>query len=92
MLEEVATKILPVLRRHNVLRAAVFGSFARGEPREDSDLDILVEFGGDKSLLDLAGLKLDLEEILGRSVDVITYRGLSPRIRERVLEEQVPIL
>ena len=92
MLEEVATKILPVLRRHNVLRAAVFGSFARGEPREDSDLDILVEFGGDKSLLDLAGLKLDLEEILGRSVDVITYRGVSPRIMERVLEEQVPIL
>ena len=92
MLEEVTIKILPVLRRHNVLRAAVFGSFARGEPREDSDLDILVEFGGDKSLLDLAGLKLDLEEILGRSVDVITYRGLSPRIRERVLEEQVPIL
>ncbi len=53
---------------------------------------MLVEFGGDKSLLDFAGLKLELEETLGRSVDVITYRGLSPRIRERVLQQHVRVL
>ncbi len=90
--EEIKQKILAVLRRHDVVRAAIFGSFATGLARDDSDFDILIEFGGDKSLLDLAALKIDLEEVLGREVDVVTYRGLHPRIRQRVLREQMPIL
>lgn len=90
--EEIKQKVLVVLRRHDVVRAAIFGSFATGTARDNSDFDILVEFSGDKSLLDLAALKIELEEVLGREVDVITYRGLHPRIRERVLQEQVPIL
>jgi len=61
-------KIIPVLERCEVKRAAVFGSFVRGEQREDSDIDILVEFKGEKSLLDLAGLKIELEETLQRKV------------------------
>jgi predicted nucleotidyltransferase len=90
--EEIKQRILTILRQHDVMRAAIFGSFATGTARDESDLDILIEFGSDKSLLDLAGLKVDLEEILDREVDVVTYRGLHPRIRERVLREQVPIL
>jgi predicted nucleotidyltransferase len=91
-LEELKSKIIPVLQQHDVIHAAIFGSFARGEEREDSDLDILVEFGEGKSLLDLVGLKLELEEFLGRKIDVVTYNALHPEIREKVLEEQVAII
>jgi predicted nucleotidyltransferase len=90
--DEVKQQVLPILKRHDVVRAAIFGSFARGESEQDSDLDILVELPSTKSLLDLVALKLDLQEALGREVDVLTYRALHPRIRERVLQEQVVIL
>jgi len=92
LLEEIKQRMLPVLKRHDVGRAAIFGSVARGDSEEDSDLDVLVELPSTKSLLDLVALKLDLEEALGREVDVLTYRALHPRIRERVLEEQVMVL
>jgi len=81
-----------VLKRYDVKRAAFFGSFVRGEQKGDSDIDILVEFEGEKSLLDLAGLKIELEEILGRKVDVLTYRSLHPLLRDRILQEQKVIL
>jgi len=92
LLEGVKERITPVLRRHNVAHAAIFGSFAKGIPEQGSDLDILVEFEGEKSLLDLVALRLELEEVLGRQVDVLTYGALHPRIKERVLHEQVAIL
>ena len=91
-IEELKSKIIPVLQQHDVINAAIFGSFAGGEGREDSDLDILVEFGEGKSLLDLVALKLELEDFLGRKIDVVTYNALHPKIRERVLEEQVTII
>jgi len=92
ILDELKTKILPVLQHHDVIHAAIFGSFARGEEKEDSDLDILVELKKGKSLLDLVALKLELEEVLKREIDVVTYNSLHTRIRERVLEEQMPII
>lgn len=92
ILDELKTKILPVLQHHDVIHAAIFGSFARGEEREDSDLDILVELKKGKSLLDLVALKLELEEVLKRRIDVVTYNSLHARIRERVLEEQMSII
>ncbi|MCR4406300.1 MAG: nucleotidyltransferase family protein [Anaerolineae bacterium] len=91
LLEEIGQQLLPILRRHGVIRAAIFGSFARGEAEAGSDLDILVDLPDTKSLLDLVALKLDLEAALGREVDVLTYRALHPRIRDRVLREQVVI-
>jgi len=90
--DRVEQQVLPVLRRHDVTHAAIFGSFARGEEEVDSDLDILVELPSTKSLLDLVALKLDLGEVLGRKVDVLTSRALHPRTRERVLQEGVEIL
>jgi len=91
-LEEVRSRILPILKRYGIRRASVFGSFARGEEREDSDIDILVEFEEGKSLLDLVGLKMDLEEALGRKVDVLTYKSLHPLLKDRILQEQMIIL
>jgi len=91
-LDEIKEKIIPVLRRYDVKRASVFGSFARGEEKEESDIDILVEFKGEKSLLDLAGLKIELEEVLEKKVDVLTYNSLHPLLKDRILEEQKAIL
>jgi len=91
-IEDIKYKIIPILKRYDVKRAALFGSFVRGEQREDSDIDILVEFKDGKSLLDLAGLKIELEEALGRKVDVLTYNSLHPLLRDKILQEQKVIL
>jgi len=91
-LEEIKVKIIPVLRRYDVRKASIFGSFVKGEEREDSDIDILVEFKGEKSLLDLAGLKIELEETLQRKVDVLTYNSLHPLLKDKILQEQKVIL
>jgi len=90
--EELGRKITPILRRHGVVHAAIFGSFAKQVPAADSDIDVVVEFEGEMSLLDLAAVRLDLSEALGRDVDVVTYTSLHPRIRDHVLKEQVAIL
>jgi predicted nucleotidyltransferase len=91
-LERLREKIAPILRRLGVRRASVFGSLARGEGDEESDVDLLVELEPGRSLLDLAELKVELEEVLGRRVDVITYDSLHPLLRDRVLREQRRIL
>jgi uncharacterized protein len=85
-------KLIPILREHRIVRATLFGSFARGEATSNSDLDLLIEFEGAKSLFDLVALKLDLEAKTRRKVDVLTYRSLHPAIRDRILNEQVVIL
>lgn len=89
----IKKKVLPILRKHAVKRAAIFGSFARGEARAKSDVDILIEYKTkNKSLFDLVDLKSELEETLDRKVDVITYNSIYWRIREQILAEQVVIL
>ena len=91
-IEELREKVLAVLRRNDVLRASFFGSIVRGEMTEKSDVDILVEFAGRKSLMDLSGLKIELEAAIDREVDVLTYASLHPLLKDRILKEQVPIL
>lgn len=84
-------EILRIAARHGAYNVRVFGSVARGDAREDSDVDFLIELERGRSLLDHAGLLVDLQELLGRKVDVVTERGLRPRIRDRVLSEAVPL-
>jgi uncharacterized protein len=78
-------------RRHGAQNVRVFGSMARGEDNETSDVDLLVTLGEGRSLLDLVGLKQDLEDLIHRTVDVVTDQGLSPYVRERILSEAVPL-
>jgi uncharacterized protein len=94
-LRDVLTKkrdeIIKVATVHGARNIRVFGSVARGEADEKSDIDFLVEMEPGRSLLDLGGLLMDLQDVLGREVDVVTERGLNPRIRERVLKEAVAL-
>lgn len=80
--------MIPVLKRQGVLKAAIFGSAAREEMTEKSDIDLLVKFKKDKTLLDLVGLQLELEDKLGIDVDVISYGGINPLIKDIILKEQ----
>ncbi|MCX6668333.1 MAG: nucleotidyltransferase family protein [Methanothrix sp.] len=91
-LDYLTNKLAPILRHHGVSRAAIFGSFARGEATEGSDIDILVELNEEKSLLDLVALKLDLEDAAGRSVDLVEYSSIHPGLRDRILREQVSVI
>ncbi len=83
--------ILRVCAEHGARNVRVFGSVARGEADEASDLDVLVDMDPDRSLLDMGGLLIDLQDLLGCRVDVVTERGLRRRIRNRVLHEAVPL-
>jgi uncharacterized protein len=69
----------------------VFGSVARGEADEDSDIDLVVRMAPGRSLFDVGGLVMDLQDLLGRHVDVVTDNGLRPRMRQRILREAVPV-
>lgn len=68
-----------------------FGSVARGEADCKSDIDLLVDLEPGRSLFDLGGLLMDLQELLGHKEDVVTERGLRKRIREHVLKEAIPL-
>lgn len=91
LLGEKREAILRIASKHGARNVRVFGSVARGEADEKSDVDFLVEMESGRSLLDLGGLLMELRDLLGRDVDVATERGLKPRIRARVLEESVTL-
>jgi len=79
---------LPILKREGVIKAAIFGSFARGEANKRSDIDLLVKLDRSKTLLDFSGLKIELEEKLGRKVDLVSYGGISHLLKKIILGEQ----
>ena len=83
--------ILRIAAKYGARNIRVFGSVARGEADEQSDVDFLVEMNPGGSLMRRAGLIVELEDLLGRNVDVATERALKPRIRDRVLREAVPV-
>jgi hypothetical protein len=91
LLKEKREEILSVCAKHGACNVRVFGSVARGEADDQSDIDLLVDMEPGRSLLDLGGLLMDLQALLGQKVDVVTERGLKPRIRERVLAEAIAL-
>lgn len=91
IVEQKRQDILRIASRHGARNIRIFGSVARGEAKEGSDVDFLVDLEPGRSLLDHAALLLDLEQLLGCKVDVVTVRGIRPRIREQVLREAVPL-
>ncbi len=84
-------EILRIAAEHGARNLRVFGSVGRGDAGPESDLDILVDLEDGRSLFDMGGLLMDLQDLLGCKVDVVTERGLRDRIRARVLREAVPL-
>jgi predicted nucleotidyltransferase len=89
---ELKVIIAPILKRYGVRKAGIFGSFARGEARADSDLDLLVEPARDGPLYKIIDLKIEIEEALSRKVDVVTYSSADKHIKERIMAEEIRIL
>lgn len=90
--ERYKKEILPILKKHDVKKAAFFGSIVKETFNEDSDLDILVELSDDLSLLDFIELKIEIEERIGRKIDLVEYNTIKKQLRDRILKEQVQIL
>lgn len=90
-IEEIKEKITPILKQEGVKRSALFGSVVRGEETKDSDIDILIQPPDGMSLFGLVALERKLGEAVGKKVDLVTYRSLHRLLRDRILEEQVPI-
>jgi len=89
---ENKAKLLEIFKRYGVSKAAVFGSEARGEAKAGSDIDFLIEMDVNRSLMDLSGLKIDLEELLNKNVDLVEYHLIHPKLKNEILSEQVVIL
>lgn len=91
LLQEKREEVLRICAKYGARNVRLFGSVARSEAGEQSDLDFLVELEPGRSLFDLGGLQYELEQLLGCPVDVVTDRGLKARIRDRVLREALPL-
>ena len=91
-IENVKSMVVPVLEKYQVKKASFFGSIARGKLEKESDIDILVELSDEWSLFDFIGLKNELEDAVGRKVDLVEYETIKKPLKERILSEQVPIL
>jgi len=90
-LEQLKTKITPILKKYGVIRAGVFGSFARGEATKNSDIDFLMKFPKGTSLFDVGGVIVDLEKELGREIDIASEGYLKERIIPYVERDLVNI-
>ncbi|NLV23123.1 MAG: nucleotidyltransferase family protein [Syntrophomonadaceae bacterium] len=90
-LHRLREHIIKIAQKHGASNIRVFGSVARGEDTADSDIDFLMDFNPGRSLVDLVALKLELEDLLGRKVDIVTEQALLPRIRKNVLQEAVEL-
>ena len=89
--KELYKRIDKVLSKHGAKKIAVFGSYARGEQKKNSDIDIIVEFYEGKSLLDIVGIELELEEKIGINVDLLTEKSISPYLIDRIKKDMVII-
>ena len=91
LVQKHRTEILAIAKRRGIRDVRVFGSMARGDADDDSDIDLLVTLPPETSGWALGGLLADVQDLLGRRVDILTEGGLHPRIRERVLKEALPL-
>ena len=92
-IEKIKSKITKILKKNKVSRAGIFGSYSRGEQKEDSDIDLAVEINDDNmSLLGFIGLKMKLEDALKKKIDLVEYSAIKPLIKNRILNEEIKII
>lgn len=91
-LDQIKEKVIPILKAQGVKRSSLFGSYVRGEQRNDSDIDILVEFPEGKTLYDLVDLEDKIKDVLHKDVDVVTYNSVSPHVKKYIFANLVQLL
>ena len=91
-IEKIKNKIIPVLKEYKVTKAGIFGSYARGEQKKNSDVDILVKTRDEMGLLEFIGLKLMLQRAVKRKVDLVEYETIRKELREIILNDEIRIL
>ena len=89
-IDKIKPKIVKLLKKHDVVRAGIFGSYARGEQKKKSDIDILIEFKG--SLLDLVKLEREIRKLIKIKVDLLTYESISPYLKKRIMKEEIRVI
>jgi hypothetical protein len=94
-IEQIKRKVLPILVKHGIKKAGVFGSVVRGTDKRDSDVDFLVEFSDQTrqsmSLFDLMDIEEELEQVLGKKIDLVQYDLIKPALKEYILPAEVRI-
>ncbi len=90
-LDQLKLTISPILKKHKVTRAGIFGSYAKNKATPQSDIDLLVELTYPMSLIDFSGLKIELEDLLHKSVDLVEYKAIKPIIRDNILKSEIRI-
>jgi len=88
-LDSIKRNAVPILKKHGVTKAGLFGSVVRGEAKKGSDIDILVKVGRETSLFDLVGIELELTKKLGKKVDLVEYCSIHPLLKKIILGEEV---
>lgn len=91
-LQQIAKIAVPILKKNGVVKAGIFGSYARGEAKKKSDIDILIKQTGRKGLLDLVNLQFQLEEKLGKKVDLVDYSAVHPLLKKYIFEDEIRII
>ena len=92
-LKKFKPKIVRILKKNGITKAGIFGSYARGEVKKTSDIDILIRPGKGKfSLMDLVGIELELKKELRKNIDILTYNGINPMLKKQILKEEVKII
>lgn len=91
-IEELKRKLLPILKQKGVRKAGIFGSYARGEQNKKSDIDILVKIDKEVGLVEFIKLKIDLQKLLKRNVDLVEYDTIRPEIRKNIIKDEISIL
>ena len=90
-IETIKKMVIPILKKYNIVQAGFFGSFTKGENTSSSDIDILVELGNAISLFEFVRIKFELEDKLNLKVDLVEYKAIKPRLRDRILSEEMRI-
>lgn len=91
-IDEVKKKVIPILKRYGAKRAGFFGSLIRGQMGKRSDIDVLVDLPRNLSLIDVVGVQQEIEEVVGRKVDLVQYDAIKPLLKKYILSEEVRIL
>ncbi len=91
-LQKIKSLIVKTLKAHGIRRAGIFGSYARGDYHQTSDVDILIQKPKKIDLYKFIGFKQELEDVLGKKVDLITYSGIRSELKERILHDEVKLI